>query len=67
MTGSALIVPFGWRAVFLAVTMVAGVGLVLLATLLPETLQPENRGRARAGEPGFRLRARSSATRASSA
>ncbi|MDB5573854.1 MAG: Bcr/CflA family drug resistance efflux transporter [Tardiphaga sp.] len=37
LTGSALIVPFGWRAVFVAVTIAALIGLVLLATLLPET------------------------------
>ncbi len=45
VTGSALIVPFGWRAVFLAVTVAAAVALVLLATLLPETLAPADRVR----------------------
>src|SRR5882757_9953127 len=45
VTGSALIVPFGWRAVFVGVTIVAVLGLGLLATLLPETLRPENRVR----------------------
>lgn len=45
VTGSALIVPFGWRAVFVAVTVAAALALVLLATLLPETLQPANRVR----------------------
>ena len=45
VTGSALIVPFGWRAVFLAVTIAAALALVLLATMLPETLQRENRVR----------------------
>jgi len=45
VTGSALIVPFGWRAVFVAVTIVAIIGFGLLATLLPETLKPENRVR----------------------
>jgi DHA1 family bicyclomycin/chloramphenicol resistance-like MFS transporter len=37
LTGSALIVPFGWRAVFVAVTIAAAIGLVLVAGLLPET------------------------------
>ena len=37
LTGSALIVPFGWRAVFVAVTVAALIGLVLVASLLPET------------------------------
>lgn len=35
--GSAVIVPFGWRAVFVAVTVVSGIALVLLWGLLPET------------------------------
>lgn len=35
--GSALIVPFGWRAVFVAVTIAALIATVLLATMLPET------------------------------
>ncbi len=35
--GSALIVPFGWRAVFVAVTVAALIAIVLLATMLPET------------------------------
>lgn len=35
--GSALIVPFGWRAVFIAVTVAALIAAVLLATMLPET------------------------------
>jgi DHA1 family bicyclomycin/chloramphenicol resistance-like MFS transporter len=43
VTGSALIVPFGWRAVFIAVTIVAVLGLVLVATLLPETRPPQDR------------------------
>jgi DHA1 family bicyclomycin/chloramphenicol resistance-like MFS transporter len=49
VTGSALIVPFGWRAVFVAVTIVAVIGFVLLATLLPETLKSENRVRVGIG------------------
>jgi DHA1 family bicyclomycin/chloramphenicol resistance-like MFS transporter len=43
LTGSALIVPFGWRAVFVAVTVVALLGLVLVAAFLPETRPPEDR------------------------
>ena len=43
LTGSALIVPFGWRAVFVAVTVAAVAGLVLLATLLPETRPAQDR------------------------
>ena len=37
LAGSAVIVPFGWRAVFLAVTVAAMLVLVLTATSLPET------------------------------
>lgn len=37
LAGSALIVPFGWRAVFAAVTLVAILGLFLVATSLAET------------------------------
>jgi DHA1 family bicyclomycin/chloramphenicol resistance-like MFS transporter len=37
LTGSALIVPFGWRAVFVAVGIAAVIALLLLAFLLPET------------------------------
>jgi DHA1 family bicyclomycin/chloramphenicol resistance-like MFS transporter len=37
LTGSGLINAFSWRAVFAAVTIAAVLGLVLLATLLPET------------------------------
>jgi MFS transporter, DHA1 family, multidrug resistance protein len=37
VTGSALIVPFGWRAVFVAVTIVAVLGLLLVAGFLAET------------------------------
>jgi DHA1 family bicyclomycin/chloramphenicol resistance-like MFS transporter len=43
LTGSALIVPFGWRAVFVAVTVVAVLGIMLVALLLPETRPPEER------------------------
>jgi DHA1 family bicyclomycin/chloramphenicol resistance-like MFS transporter len=37
LAGSALIVPFGWRAVFVAVTVVAVLAVVLVAVFLPET------------------------------
>src|SRR5271156_245079 len=37
LTGSAMIVPFGWRAVFVAITIAAALGLLLVAFVLPET------------------------------
>jgi MFS transporter, DHA1 family, multidrug resistance protein len=37
LVGSALIVPFGWRAVFVAVGVAALIALLLVAFLLPET------------------------------
>ena len=43
LVGSALIVPFGWRAVFVAVTLVAILGLVLLTFFQPETRLPKDR------------------------
>ncbi len=43
LTGSALIVWFGWRAVFAAVTIAAGVAFVLVAGVLPETRPAEAR------------------------
>lgn len=43
LAGSVLIEAFGWRAVFWAVTVAAMLGLVLLATSLPETRPPEER------------------------
>ena len=49
LAGSALIVPFGWRAVFAAVTLVALVTLLLLAFAQEETHPPENRMRLRIG------------------
>jgi MFS transporter, DHA1 family, multidrug resistance protein len=36
LTGTALIVPFGWRAVFVAVGVAALIALLLVAFLLPE-------------------------------
>ena len=49
LIGSAVIVPFGWRAVFVAVTIVAILGFALVAFALPETLRPENRMRVSVG------------------
>ena len=43
LIGSALIVPFGWRAVFVAVTLVSVVSFTLVFTGLSETLSPGNR------------------------
>lgn len=43
LTGSLLIDSFGWRAVFWAVTVAAGLSLVLLATSLQETRPPAER------------------------
>lgn len=45
LLGSLLIVPFGWRAVFVSVTFVALVGFVMVRFALPETLPPERRRR----------------------
>ncbi|HET7715572.1 MAG TPA: multidrug effflux MFS transporter [Bauldia sp.] len=49
LIGSAVILPFGWRAVFVAVTIVAILGLLLIGLALPETLRPENRARLSLG------------------
>jgi len=43
LAGSFLIEWAGWRSVFWAVTIAAALGLVLLATSLPETRSPEQR------------------------
>ncbi len=43
LTGSFLIEAFGWRSVFWAVLVAALLGLVLLATRLPETRPPADR------------------------
>jgi len=37
LAGSARIVPFGWRAVFVAMSIAAVLGLVLITLFLPET------------------------------
>lgn len=49
LAGSALIVPFGWRAIFVAVTVAAMLGLLMIAVLLPETRPPEDRIRVSIG------------------
>ncbi len=43
LIGSGIIVPFGWRGVFAAITFVAILGVLLVALALPETLPPERR------------------------
>ncbi len=47
--GSALIVPFGWRAVFVAISVIALVSLALLAFVQTETHPPEKRMPLRVG------------------
>ncbi len=49
LAGASLIVPFGWRAVFVVVTAAAVVGLALLALFQPETRPPEERIRVSVG------------------
>ncbi len=46
LTGSALIIPFGWRAVFVGVTIVGVLAIGLIAFFLPETHPPAARVRA---------------------
>lgn len=41
LAGSAVIAWFGWRAVFWAVTLAALLGMIMIATLLPETNRSE--------------------------
>ncbi len=43
LAGSLLIETLGWRSVFWAVTVAGVLGLILLATSLPETRPPEQR------------------------
>ncbi|RYX92746.1 MAG: Bcr/CflA family efflux MFS transporter [Comamonadaceae bacterium] len=43
LAGSMLIESFGWRSVFWAVTVAAGIGIVLIATSLADTRPPEQR------------------------
>src|SRR5579864_3179668 len=47
--GSALIVPFGWRAVCVAVTVVAVIAFTLLTLVLPETRLPQDRVKVSVG------------------
>jgi DHA1 family bicyclomycin/chloramphenicol resistance-like MFS transporter len=56
LTGSALIIPFGWRSVFVAVTIAAVLAFILILTMLPETRPPEHRIKAsfRSVTGGFR-------------
>ncbi len=49
LAGSALIVPFGWRAVFVAVSATTLLSLALTAFVLPETRPPEERVRVSFG------------------
>jgi DHA1 family bicyclomycin/chloramphenicol resistance-like MFS transporter len=46
LTGSGLIAAFDWRATFVAMTLAALVGLVLVTLSLPETRPPERRLRS---------------------
>lgn len=43
LVGSGLIVPFGWRAVFAAVTLASVLSFLLVAFVLQETRPPEER------------------------
>ncbi|WP_424984048.1 multidrug effflux MFS transporter [Maritalea sp. S77] len=43
LLGSMVIVPFGWRAVFLTIAFATILSIALAAFALPETLKPENR------------------------
>ena len=67
LTGSALIVPFGWRSVFVAVFIAALLGFVLIRVFLRETLPPANRVKVSVGSVLGGLSAISCATGASSA
>lgn len=43
LVGSGMIVPFGWRAVFVAVTLASILSFLLVVFVLPETRPPEER------------------------
>jgi DHA1 family bicyclomycin/chloramphenicol resistance-like MFS transporter len=49
LLGSVLIGPFGWRAVFVAVTVVAGLAFFLVLFLQPETRPPAQRVKVSVG------------------
>jgi MFS transporter, DHA1 family, multidrug resistance protein len=49
LAGSGIIVPFGWRAVFVAITVAACLSVFMVFAFLPETRPPEERIR-----PGLR-------------
>ena len=49
LVGSLLIVPFGWRAVFVAVVVATALCLVMIATTLPETRPAAQRVKVSAG------------------
>ncbi|MES2386086.1 MAG: multidrug effflux MFS transporter [Pseudomonadota bacterium] len=49
LAGSLLIESLGWRSVFWAVTVAGALGLVLLATSLPETRPPAQRADSNVG------------------
>ncbi len=49
LLGSAVIVPFGWRAVFVVVASASGIALLVTRFGLKETLAPENRAAFRFG------------------
>ena len=57
LLGSALIIPFGWRAVFVGVTVAGLAALAILAVALPETHPPQARLRStpRTVLAGYRL------------
>ncbi|MCO1333745.1 Bcr/CflA family efflux MFS transporter [Microbulbifer sp. OS29] len=43
LIGSLLLIPFGWRSVFVGISVATFLGLLLAITSLPETLKPEDR------------------------
>jgi DHA1 family bicyclomycin/chloramphenicol resistance-like MFS transporter len=49
LVGSALIVPFGWRAVFAAVAVATTLSLLLTGFFLPETRPPQDRVKVSVG------------------
>ena len=50
LLGSAVIIPFGWRAVFIAVSLASIIGFLMTRFGLKETLSPENRTPFKFGE-----------------